>query len=155
MARLTTLWKMLQMAGSKEKALILDFLKKHSLCVLATTDSSGKPEAAIIQFLETNAFELIFETLRTNRKVKNLLKNHNVAVVFGGDGNKTVQYEGTAKRLSAEEFSRWEDAYLSKYPKSGKWIRSPDITYFKIEPKWIRYYDSSIDPTYIFEINAF
>ncbi len=86
-----------------KKQFVLDFIKKHTICVLSTVTPDNQPEAAVIEFAETKNFELIFDTFNTYRKYQNLKKNPSVAVVIGWDENITVQYEGWAEELSGAE----------------------------------------------------
>ena len=87
-------------ADNQNKKLISDFIKKHNLAVLATVDSEGKPEAAVIKFSVRDELNLIFDTSNRFRKYENLKNNRNAAVVIGWDQNITVQYEGITYELS-------------------------------------------------------
>lgn len=136
----------------ENKKLVLDFIKRHDIGVLATTTPEGVPEAAVIEFAETDEFELIFDTFTTYRKYLNMQKNPNVAFVIGWDENITVQYEGIAQELFKEELEKYKKIYFAKNPDAVKWQQFKEITYFKITPKWIRYRDGNTDPMNVFEI---
>lgn len=138
-----------------QKRFVLDFIKKHELCVLSTVTPEGLPEAGAIEFAETEDLELIFDTFKTYRKYKNLQNNPNVAVVIGWDENITVQYEGKATELTGEDLRKYQSLYFKKNPDAQKWLKFPEITYFKITPTWLRYRDGNTDPMTIFEINNF
>ncbi|KKR71497.1 MAG: hypothetical protein UU14_C0026G0007 [Candidatus Roizmanbacteria bacterium GW2011_GWB1_40_7] len=119
------------------KQVILDFIKKQKLAVISTVGIDNKPESAVLEFGETEELELIFDTLTSSRKYKNLQTNKNVSFVVGWDENITVQYEG----------------YWNKNPKAQRWESTEGITYFKVAPKWIRYSDLNKNPWDVFEIN--
>lgn len=135
------------------KKRVLRFIKKHHIGVLATVTSGGKPEAAVIEFAETDDLELIFDTFTTYRKYKNIQHNPNVAFVIGWDENITVQYEGTVKELKGKELGKYKKIYFIKNPDAEKWQKYEEIAYFKIKPTWIRYRDGNTDPITIFEID--
>lgn len=134
------------------KQKVLDFIKKHMIGVLATVTPDGLPEAAVVEFAETDEFELIFDTLTTYRKYKNLKHNSQIAFVIGWDENITVQYEGIASELKGEELVKYKKIYFKKNPDAQKWEKFKETTWFKIEPKWLRYRDGNTDPMTIFEI---
>jgi general stress protein 26 len=136
-----------------QKQIILDFLKKHILAVLSTTTKDHNPQSAVLEFGETPKLEIIFDTLRTSRKYKNLQTNKNVSLVIGWDENITIQYEGVAQELTGNELTKYRDLYLIKNPKAKKWALDPNIAYFKISPKWIRHSNLNQHPWEIFEIN--
>jgi len=58
------------------KQVILDFIKKQKLAVISTVGIDNKPESAVLEFGETEELELIFDTLTSSRKYKNLQTNH-------------------------------------------------------------------------------
>jgi general stress protein 26 len=139
----------------EKKKFVLDFIKKHKICVLATITPDGHPEAGVIEFGETDNLELIFDTFKTYRKYKNLKNNPDVAVVIGWDENVTIQYEGRAAELSGQELKKYQALYYAKNPDAEKWLKFPEVTFFKVIPQWLRYRDGNTDPMTIFEINNF
>ena len=136
-----------------EKKRVLDFIKQYGLMVIATVNVDGKPEAAVVEYGESDDLELIFDTYTSSRKYKNLQQNPSVACTIGWDENITIQYEGIATELRGEELQKFKDLYFAKNERARKWENREGITYFKITPKWIRYSDLNTDPWTIFEIN--
>ncbi len=55
----------------EQKNKVLDFIKNQNLAVLATS-VGDKPEAAVVDFSETDDLEIIFTTLISYRKYENL-----------------------------------------------------------------------------------
>lgn len=141
------------MDKEETKQLILGFVKKEKLAVLSTVTKNNLPEAAVIEFGEKDNLELIFDTLETNRKYKNLGSNKNVAFVIGWDEDITVQYEGEARELFGEELQEYKEEYFKKNPHAKKWENVPGIKYFKVTPKWVRYSNVSKHPWEIHEIS--
>lgn len=136
-----------------QKQFVLNFIKQHKLCVIATVSENNAPEAAVLEFGETQDLELVFDTFKNSRKYKNLQKNSKIAVVIGWGQNITVQYEGEASEVLPTEIERYILAYTKKNPEVEKWSKMKDITYFKIIPKWLRYTDINKHPWYTFEID--
>lgn len=135
------------------KKLIRDFISKQMIAVISTVTPEGNPEAAVLEFGDTDDLELIFDTFTTYRKYKNLQQNKRIACVIGWDKNITVQYEGKARKLSGRELEKCKRLYFLKNPKAQKWESKPEIAYFKIIPAWIRYSDLSVHPWKIYEIS--
>jgi Uncharacterized stress protein (general stress protein 26) len=138
--------------NQEDKKLVLNFIKKNKIAVLATVDINGHPEAAAIEFGETDELEIIFDTLKSYRKYANLGKNQSVALVIGWDDDITVQYEGKAVELDAEESGKYQEIYFAKNPEARRWTQNPEIRYFKVIPTWIRYSDLKSKPWKIIEL---
>ncbi len=134
-----------------QKAFVLNFLRQHHLAVLATADETGKPEAAVLGFAETDAFELIFNTSNTTLKFQNLQKNPQVAVVIGWDNGQTVQYEGNVREVYGEKAVRYKAILYTKNPTSHQHELMPDERHFVISPTWLRYSDINQEPAYRIE----
>ena len=137
---------------NKQKTKILNFIKKQKVCVLSTVTKSHKPESAVIEFGETNNLEIVFDTITTYRKYKNLQHNPNVAVAIGLDSDIIIQYEGKAIELVGTAAKKYKESYWKKNPKAQKWESCPGIKFFKIVPKWIRYSDLSKKKWEVFEV---
>ena len=121
--------------------------------VMATVAPDGMPEAAVIEFAETEDLELIFDTFTTYRKYQNLKNNPRVAFVIGWDENITVQYEGVAEELTGENLDKYKQIYFTKNPDAQKWQKFQETTWFKIKPKWVRYRDGNVTPPTEHEIS--
>lgn len=135
------------------QAEILAFIKTRIHAVISTVDPAGYPEAALIGFGETDTLELIMGTYRTSRKYRNIQHNNRVALVIGWEeDNITVQYEGIATELRAEERAAYLARYHAKVPSAQAFEHHPEQTYFKITPLWIRYSDLSGDEELITEL---
>lgn len=135
------------------KQKILDFLKKHPLCVLATVNPDDhQPEAAVIGFAEQADLSLIVGTSNESRKYKNIQSNNKVALVIGWDSVGTVQYEGTIEELPLEDSAQYIEIMAEKNPFSRQFGERPDQRYFRITPTWIRLVDHTKSPDGVEEI---
>jgi len=140
--------------GEKQK-IIADFIKAHSLGVVATAHETGQPEAAVVEYGEIDQFNIILDIFDNSRKFQNIQKNSRVAFVIGWDDNITVQYSGVAELLVGEELARAKEAYFIKNPRAKKWDGREGIVYIKITPTWIRYSDLRKYPWDVFEVTNF
>lgn len=138
----------------KEK-LISSYIASQILGVAATVNSQGRPEAALVAITEVGNLELVFGTLNTTRKYKNLKKNPRVAITIGNDVEKavTVQYEGAAVELEGSELERCRGLHIKKNPRSKKFANRPEQRWFKVTPAWVRYSDLAAKPQVEFELS--
>lgn len=134
------------------KRTILDFLEKHTLAVLATVNQHGKPEAAVLEFSQTDKLEIVFDTFATYRKYQNLSLNSHVAFVIGWDQDITVQYEGVAEEVSNNDLKKYQSIHIEKIPHAAKFTAMEQIRYFKVAPQWIRYSNVGVHPWEVFEL---
>ncbi len=120
---------------------IYNFIQKHNLAVLSTVSSLQAPEAALVGIAVTDELELIFDTLGSSRKCCNLRANPRIAFVIGWANEITMQYEGVADEPVGDELEFYKDVYFKKMPEGRRREKLPDIVYFRVKPKWIRYSD--------------
>ena len=118
---------------------LYDCISKITSAVVATTSNTNEPEAAYIRIAVTKDLKIIFDTVKTSRKYKNLLTKPAVALVIGWENETTIQYEGVARILSDGEkdlFKVYFDTFPEARERKETW---QDIVYFCVEPLWIRY----------------
>ncbi|MBB3559942.1 putative pyridoxamine 5'-phosphate oxidase family protein [Rhizobium sp. BK512] len=127
------------------KRMILEFLRRHTLAVIATCHGNGTPEAATIDLSVRDNLEIVFSTFTHTRKFDNLAERPGVAFVVGWDDNITVQYEGEATRVPAADIEQYQDAYLNSLPAAREFIERGAVL-FKAVPRWIRYSDFNKEP---------
>ena len=112
------------------------------MAVVSTLSKDNKPEAALVGFAISKDLEIVFDTVKTSRKYRNLSQNPLVAVVIGWDNETTMQYEGIATELTDADAEYYKEIYFEAYPdgreRAKTWLH---IVHFKITPKWIRYSD--------------
>lgn len=133
------------------RANVLEFLKRHTLAVIATTHPNGTPAAAVIDFSVRDEMEIVFDTFSHTRKYGNLIRNPAVAFVIGWDENVTVQFEGLAEPVPDIDVARYQRDHLERVPEEREFIERGAII-FRVRPRWIRYSDFTSDPATIFEL---
>ena len=136
---------------------LLDFMRLHRLAVQASVSAAGVPQAAMVGFAVTDQFEIVFDTLHTTRKARNLRQNPHVALVIGGwvpNDERTVQYEGEADEPTGAELDRLKQVYYAAYPDGPGRASWPGLIYVRVRPTWVRYSDYNKDPPEIVEFRA-
>ena len=131
--------------------MILEFMRKHVLAVIATCHRDGTPEAATIDFAVLDSFEIVFSAFAETRKFSNLAERPSVAFVVGWDDNITVQYEGEATRVPSADIEQYQEAFLESVPDDREFIERGAVM-FKATPRWIRYSDFNKAPPELIEI---
>jgi pyridoxine/pyridoxamine 5'-phosphate oxidase len=105
------------------KKFLLDYFRTRKFAVQASVDGKGNPQAAVIGIAVTPALHLVFDTLKTSRKYRNLKKNPCIALVVGWD-ETTVQYEGLATELTGAALKRRKPVYFKTFPDGRERERS-------------------------------
>jgi hypothetical protein len=134
-----------------EQTELLAYMRSQRLGVLGTLAPSGQPQAALVGYAVTPDLELLFDTLQTTRKYRNMKANPGVSFTLGntvGSGDeRTVQYEGMAEELAGDSLLHLQPVYFAAWPDGVERIQWPHITWFVIRPRWIRYSDFNIPMT--------
>ena len=121
-------------------AALVAFIRRHRWGVIASV-AEGAPQAAVVGVAVTDALELVFDTLGSTRKARNLRRDPRVAVVVGWDDGQTVQIDGVADEPAGAELDRVQRVYFAHFPDGPSRLAWPGITYFRVRPTWIRYSD--------------
>ena len=136
------------------KEFLFNFIGQNKFAVLSTISKDNKPQSACVGIAVTTDLKLIFDTIKDSRKFINLENNSNVSFVIGWENGQTIQYEGTAINFDKNESPELLKNYLDKFPdgidRRDNW---KNITYFVIEPTWIRFSDFNLTPPEIAVIN--
>jgi plasmid replication initiation protein len=131
-----------------QHAELLAYMRSQQLGVLGTLAPSGEPQAALVGYAVTPDLELLFDTLRTTRKYRNMKADPRVSFTIGntaGSGDeRTAQYEGIAEELAGDSLVRLQPVYFAAWPDGVDRQQWPHITWFVIRPRWIRYSDFNI-----------
>lgn len=131
------------------KTLFDSILYKNSICTLATASLDGKPEAATIQYIADEKYNLFFESFPTYRKYKNFASNPRVSVVITNPEMKTVQMDGTVSELSGDDAERAKQKIIDEHGKGVGYLFAPNVLFFRFTPSWIRVLvDGNYPPTY-------
>lgn len=126
------------------RAELLPFLQTHRLGVQSTVSPTGEPQAAVVGIGVTPELEIVFDTLDTTRKCRNLRADPRIALVIGWDEEITVQLQGIADEPTGAERDRILEAYFTAYPDGRDRLAWKGITHFRVRPTWIRYSDFNV-----------
>ena len=130
---------------------LYDFLAGCKLGVLGTIGKDNRPQSSLVGIAITNELEIIFDTLNSTRKYRNLIARPACSFAIGWTGEQTVQYEGEATELMGTELERCQEIYFEAWPECRSHMSWPGITYFIVRPRWIRYSDFDQRPPFIRE----
>jgi uncharacterized glyoxalase superfamily protein PhnB/general stress protein 26 len=132
---------------------ILAFLRRYRLAVQSSVGPDGAPQSAVVGFAVSDALEIVFDTLESSRKARNLRADPRVSLVIGWDHEITAQIEGIADFPTGDERDRIRDVYFASWPDGRDRLAWPGITHVRARPNWIRYSDFTVDPARIAEID--
>ena len=121
------------------RAELLAFVRKHRLAVQASVTPLGGPQAAVVGIAVSDAFEIVFDTLTTSRKFRNLCADQRIALVIGWDEEVTVQIEGVADFPKGDELERVCECYFAAHPDGRERLAWPGIAHVRVRPVWVRY----------------
>lgn len=132
---------------------IVDFIAGQTLGVVATVGPDGQPQAAAVGIAVTERAELIFDSVDSSRKVRNVRRDRRVAVVVGGsmEDERTVQVDGVADEPDGAEGERIREAYFRRYPDGRGRLSWAGITHVRVVPHWLRWSDYNVTPPVIEE----
>jgi len=125
--------------------------------VQSSVSQLSAPQAAVVGIAVTDRFEVVFDTLDSTRKAKNLRVNEHIALVIGGltpGDERTAQYEGIVDVPTGEELHRLTAVYYTVYPDGPGRASLAGLIYVRVRPTWIRYSDYNVDPPLIVEFRA-
>lgn len=133
---------------------LVQFLRGYKLAAQASVAPEGAPQAAIVGFAVSDELEIVFDTVETTRKYRNLRADPRVALVIGWDDAITVQLDGVADFPAGEELDRARECYFTAYPDGRDRLAWPGITHVRVRPTWLRYSDFTKEPPHIVELSA-
>jgi uncharacterized pyridoxamine 5'-phosphate oxidase family protein len=133
---------------------VVRFLRRYKLAVEASISATGAPQSAVIGFAVSDSLEIIFDTVETTRKHRNLRADPRIAMTIGWDDAITVQLEGVADFPAGDELDRIRACYFVAYPDGRDRLAWPGIVHVRVRPSWLRYSDFTIDPPQIVEFDA-
>lgn len=133
---------------------LVHFLRQHRLAVQASVAAGGAPQAAVVGFGVSDDAEIVFDTLTTTRKYRNLAADPRIALVIGWDHEATAQIEGVVDFPTGAELARVRDVYFAAYPDGRDRLAWPGITHARVRPTWVRFSDFTKDPPLIAELTG-
>ncbi len=128
-------------------------LRRQQFGVVSSIGPDGRPQAAVVGLALTPDGTLVFDTLERTNKAQNLRRDPRVAVVLW-HGAVTAQLEGGASEPTGERKARAVAAYLDRFSDGHERVGLPGLTYFTIEPRWVRWTDFGTTPETVREWRA-
>jgi hypothetical protein len=128
------------------------FLVRHRFGVVSSISGDSTPQSALVGIAITPQLEIIFDTVRSSRKYPNLIARPVCSFVVGWAGEQTVQFEGHASEPKGLDLKHYQEIYFAAWPECKPHMSWPDIAYFVVRPRWIRYSDYDQTPPIIEEI---
>ena len=131
---------------------VREFLARHRYGVVSSLGEGGVPQSALVGIAVTADMEIIFDTLKSSRKYRNLMARPECSFVVGWQGEQTVQIEGVVIEPKGEELARYQAMYFAAWPEGMKRKDWPDVAYLVVRPRWVRYSDYDQVPALIVEM---
>jgi len=131
---------------------LVQFLRRYRLAVQASVAENGAPQAAVVGIAVSDACEIVFDTLSSTSKYRNLRADPRIALVIGWDHDITAQIEGVADFPTGRELERIRAFYFAVYPDGRGRLSLPGITHIRVRPSWVRYSDYTKTPPLIVEL---
>jgi hypothetical protein len=72
-------------------------------------------------------------------------------MVVGWSGEQTLQIEGYAEEISDHRSGELQKFYFEQWPECRPHLTWPGITYFGVQPTWLRFSDYNQSPPTISE----
>ena len=144
---------MTERAFSMDKADLYEFMSAQTLGVLGTLSPEGTPQSALVGIAVTPELEIVFDSLSSTRKFRNLTRDSRACFAIGWDGEQTVQFEGESFLPEGAALTRYQSIYFARWPECLSHQSWPGIVYFVVRPRWIRYSDYDQSPLYIQEFS--
>lgn len=136
------------------KAELLAFLRTYRLAVVSSIAPDGSPQAAVVGYAVSDDLEVVFDTLTSTRKYRNLTADPRVALVIGWDDEATVQLEGSASVPEGPALERARECYFQAHPDGRERLAWRGIAHVVVRPHWIRFTDYRVTPTRLVELGA-
>ena len=132
------------------------FLRAHRYAVEASTGPAAGIQAAVVGIAVLDTFEIVFDTLASSRKARNLEEDGRIALVIGGlhGEEQTVQYEGEADTPAGIELEELREHYFRVFPDGRERLAWPGLIHVRVRPRWLRYSDFSSNPPLVVEMTA-
>lgn len=127
------------------------FMKQHRYGVVSSIAADGTPQSALVGIGITSDLQIVFDTMRTTRKYANLIRDPRCSFVVGWSGEQTLQFEGIAEEPTGDDLRRFQAAYFETWPDGIDRMNWPNLTYFVVHPRWLRYSDYDQSPSLIQE----
>lgn len=135
-----------------DRAAIHTFINRQRYGVVSSTAPDGTSQSALVGIASTSRLGIIFDTVKSSRKYRNLIQRPFCSLVIGWSGEQTLQLEGIAEEPQGAALKVLQEVYFAEWPECREHVSWPGIAYFVVHPQWIRYSDYGQKPPLIQEI---
>jgi general stress protein 26 len=118
-----------------------DFIRRHRYGVVSSRATDGAPQSALVGIAVAPSLKIYFDTLGTTRKARNLRADPRISIVIGWENEQSLQYEGIAFEPKGAELEGLKRIYYAAWPDGPTREAWPQITWFCVRPRWIRFSD--------------
>lgn len=127
--------------GAEKADQFLSYIKEANAGVIATADKEHGPESAFINLAVLPDLAIVFETLITSRKYRNIQRDPRASLVIGGHGKTSLQIEGLIDEPTDVLLDEVVAEYYEACPYNLSHRNWPGVTYLRLRPRWLRYSD--------------
>jgi PPOX class probable F420-dependent enzyme len=124
---------------------LIRFLQRQRLGVVSSLGPDGAPQSAVVGIATSELGEIVFDTVGTSRKARNLRRDPRASLVVW-ENERTVQLDGVADEPTDSELDRLRAVYFSVYPDGRERLAWPGLTHFRLVPAWARFSDFEASP---------
>lgn len=135
-----------------DRTAIYSFMAQQRYGVVSSIGATGTPQSALVGIATTPELEIVFDTVKTSRKYPNLTERPFCSFVIGWSGEQTVQFEGVAEEPGGRDLEHYQRIYFDAWPECLTHRSWPEIAYFVVHPRWVRYSDFDQTPPFVKEI---
>lgn len=134
-----------------DQAKVYEFMRRQRYGVVASVAGDGTPQSALIGIATLPDLSIVFDTLKTSRKYRNLISKPRCSFVVGWTDEQTIQFEGHAEQPTGSDLQLCQSAYFEVWPDGLARMQWPNIAYFVVHPNWVRYMDYGLTPPLLWE----
>ena len=124
---------------------LIRFVQRQRLGVVSSLASDGAPQSAVVGIATSEAGEIVFDTLGSSRKARNLRRDPRASLVVW-ENERTVQLDGLADEPTGADRDRLREIYFAAYPDGRERLAWPGLTHFRLAPSWARFSDFEASP---------
>jgi hypothetical protein len=99
-----------------ERIALHSFMARHRYGVVSSTSGDDTPQSALVGIAITPDLEIIFDTVKSSRKYRNLIARPACSFVVGWAGEQTVQFEGHATEPNGPDLKSYQEMYFTVWP---------------------------------------
>jgi hypothetical protein len=101
------------------------FMARHRYGVISSTSGDNTPQSALVGIAITPDLEIIFDTVKSSRKYRNLIARSACSFVVGWAGEQTAQFEGHATEPNGPALKRYQEMYFTVWPEGRAHLNWP------------------------------